>query len=138
MTNPIGNELIQVIGISNGGRAATKEYFTTQQIANLGGGGSTLTVQRMTTGTSATVSAVNTLFIMASSTSGAKNITIPSANSANKGQMLILKFDPNANGDAITFTPIAGTIDGSSNLTSTVKSQSWTLYSDGISNWSIT
>ena len=51
MSDPVGNELVQVIGVSSTRAAAsTTEFFTTQQIANLGGNASG-PVRTITSGT---------------------------------------------------------------------------------------
>jgi hypothetical protein len=104
MTNPIGNELVKVIGISEtGGLSAVEEFFTTQQIANLssGGGGSGIIHEvDVTSGTSGTASVINTILIFNSATAGAKTANIP-ASTGSLGIIIIFDMKGTAGTDNI-------------------------------------
>ena len=95
MTNPIGNELVAVIGVAaTAGPAATTEYFTTQQIANLGSGGVNTEVS-VTTGTIGTASRINTFIGFNSASTGNKTADIP-ASTGSLGIIIISDIYGNA------------------------------------------
>ena len=97
-----------------------------------------LVPQIVSTGTSGTITAANTLFIWQSFTVGPKTGTIPAANATNSGQTIIVKDAAYTSGTySITINPVSGTIEGKSALVINFNGASYTLMSDGVSNWVI-
>ncbi len=117
MGNPIGNELVQVIGIQNGGLAAETEYFTTKQIGDLGGGGGGgVTIQQFPlTGTTDTVSNVNTFVGWLSAAAGDKVETIP-VSTGSLGLIIISDLFGNAATYPINVVPVSGNIIGPASI----------------------
>lgn len=97
-------------------------------------------IQHMTSGTSATVSAANTTLSMESASTAQKNIAIPTCNSGNSGQDIVVKDASNGStGTATTYhiviTPSTGTIDGASTASVLQNKNSLTVRCDGSGNW---
>ena len=142
MANPNGNELVGVIGVTSyGGLSGVSEFFTTQQIANLGGGGGSGTGGQtssliVSTGLSDTFGSTDVLVAWNSAAASAKAETIPAPTSL--GRTITVKDEyGNAATYNITLTPVSGTIDGVAKFVMSANKQSVTLVADGTSNWMV-
>jgi len=140
MTNPVGNELVQVIGVTPTGQpAGVSEYFTTQQIANLGGGGgsSNITPTRLiSSGSSDTATNTDGSIGWNSASASAKTESIPAPTQL--GQNITIKDAyGNAGTYSITVTPVSGTIDGQANYVLDQNYEAITLVANGSTNWMI-
>lgn len=80
MSGPVGNELVAVIGVAaNNGQAATTEYFTTAQIAGLGGGGGLANQVTFSSGTVFNVTQSSTGVLCTGMTIANKTVNIPTS-----------------------------------------------------------
>lgn len=134
MGSPVGNELVAVIGVQSGLQAATTEYFTTQDIANLGGGGGGgggyTAEQVISSGTTATTVAAATNVLWNSATTGAKTNTIPTATGSKK-IITITDVRGTAGLYPITAAPVSGSVTNGQNQVYT-NGGSLTLYDSSI------
>lgn len=133
MANPVGNELVAVIGVSaTGGPSAVTEYFTTSQI----GGAGFLSTREITSGVSDAATSNDNLIAWDSSSASAKTQTIPVP--TKKSKTLVIKDEyGNAGTYNITISPASGTIDGSATFVMNSNLQSVTLVANGTSNWMV-
>lgn len=109
---PIGNELVAVIGVTaNSSQAAITEYFTTQQIANLGGGGGGSVGAQKTVSTGSTDSTLvaNLIILWNSSTASPKTQTIPTSTGSLK-TIIIVDVAGTAELYPITAVPVSGSL----------------------------
>lgn len=113
MTSLTGSETLEVRGNYTSGKpSGVTETVTTQQIANLGGGGSGITHERdITSGTADTAPLVNTICLWDSATTGNKTQTIPTS-SGSLGIIIIMDVEGNASTYPITAVPSSGSIIG--------------------------
>lgn len=89
MNGPVGNELVAVIGVAaNNGQATTTEYFTTAQIAGLGGGGGLANQVNFSSGTSFNVTQSSTGVLCTGMTVANKTVNIP----ASPGDLSIIEI----------------------------------------------
>ena len=115
MANPVGTELVQVVGVTpTGGLSGVSEYFTIAQIAagGGGGGGGISTQAFLSSGTTGTA-ALSQFYGVQSPTTGAKTITIPTSTGSLK-QIIVSDLQGTANTYNITVTPASGSIIGPS------------------------
>ena len=134
MAQPVGNELVAAIGVSaTGYTAATTEYFTAQQIANLAQTGATA-ARVVASGASDTSKSSDGTILWNSSTASAKSESIPAPTTLGR-TLTIADNVGNAGTYNITITPVSGPIDKAATYVISVNSGSVTLIADGVSNW---
>lgn len=136
MSNPIGNEFVEVIGITAyGSLCGQSEFFTTQQIANLAGGTGGA-ARSVTSGTTDSVMSNDTFIAWKSASTSPKSEALGPG--AYTGQTFYIKDAIGTSGTYnITVTASGCTIDLGGSIVMNQNFMALGFKWDGTSNWMV-